>query len=327
MEWRILMGKRGISTLSKWLCLTVLLGLLVGCSLNPVENYNTSKQKETSSIDHRRYLRLTPEYEVEDFEYIEDGNGIVIDWKVTNQDELDKNNGVEEDFAATSQSFIVRNNMKLRSDVASKEMADDEYFYLDIFDLRGSSIPKKKIDLWELTQEYLQDDHYKLFGVGSTGIYEKNGEFFVSVGVRKGKVKKYLSLNLDTLKIVGEIPESQADFRTNHFDSVWAKSGDEQIFHRDYYYTKSDKYKGTINLKNAFPSAWELFGEEDAVAYRLVNLQGDSVTNASQLLDVYSLFLDEGVSIYDVGVLDAIATSDGQEHRITKFEDIEKYSK
>lgn len=321
------MKKLEIKKLISLLCLTSLFFILVGCSLNPVENYNTSKQKETSSTDHRRYRRLTPEYEVEDFEYIEDGNGIVIDWKVTNKDELGKNNGVEEDFAATSQAFIVRNHMKLRDDFATKDMAEDEYFYLDIFDLRGTRIKKRQVDLWELTQEYLQDDSYGLLGVESGGIHEKNGKFYISVEVKRDKVKKYLFLNLDTLMFEGESSENNHLTVSYNFRSVWAETNEDQVIYLGYDFKKLRDYKGSINLKQTYPSAWKLFNQDDAVAYQLLDLKGKEVMNAPELLDVYSLFLDKGVSIYDVGVIEGRFSNDGQNHRIISYEDVEKYAK
>lgn len=303
--------------------------LLVGCSLNPVDNHNRNQTPKTASTQIE-FHTLTPQYEIEDYEYIADGNGIVIDWKITNQKELDMNDTESPDFLATSQAFIVRNNLRLRNITAegSSEMKNDEYFYLDIFDLRGKTITKKQVDLWKLTQDYLKDDTYHLFRIEADSIYEENGTYHVSIGVKKDRKYRYLSLNLDTLVIDSEIPQSDIGLKAQHsFRLVKPKSGKEQVSKIHNQFGKKSSYQGNINLKNVSPSAFKLFDKKDATAYQLFHIKGHEITNAPQLLDLYSLFLDEGVSIYDVGVLGSDFTSDGQEHRITKYEDLELYIK
>lgn len=308
------------------LILTMVLGMsLVACG--QLEGLKDTKASTTSE-----YANVTPVYDVEDYTFFADGNGIVIDWKVTNQDELSHLNVWPQDFVSANKNYLIRNVKKTRNfeGVMSKEGQDDEYVSLDVFNLKSPTLEKKRIDLWEVSQAYLKDDNYVVSGVGTLGLFREGEVNYALVGVRNDNESKGLLLNLETGVIDGELPEDELVLTNYSYISVYPKEeGNKEP--KVYVFTSGvallPSYDGNINLKDRDTKAYSMISQEYSVAYPLVDIEDRTIQNPEGIIAVEELFLDRGVSFYDVAVIDEYASKDGKEHRITKFEDIETYAR
>ncbi|HFU4501719.1 TPA: hypothetical protein ACGPA6_001119 [Streptococcus suis] len=279
---------------------------------------------------------ITPVLEMEDYRFVADGNGIVIDWKVTNQDEVEQAGSDGFDELAANKSYLIRNVIKkLDRNLGPtiKEMGEEEYHYLDIYDLRTPSLTKKRIDLVEVSLAYLKDENYKVYSAGGKGNLFQIGESnytMIHVGKLQGEdiKSKNLLLNLDTGLVEGEAPESDPQLTNREF--LYLDTYVEGISQLSFGYSgtrKTDLYDGSINLRDVDVHAAVILDQEDAEAYPLYEIVDNTIINQEGIIATEELFMNSGLKFYDHAYLDRVATVDGEDHRITKFEDIATYAK
>ncbi|HFU4500375.1 TPA: hypothetical protein ACGPA6_000188 [Streptococcus suis] len=307
--------------------------LIIGCS------------GQESEVKEEIYRSLTAEYEIEGYQFVADGNGIIIDWKVTNQDDLDRNGRIYNDTAiATSRDFLVREVLRAKNgyDFLTRDHTDKEYFYLDVYDLRTSNLEKKRIDLWEVTQAYLKDEHYTLMGIwyAPYSLFREGETTYALISIGEGEdldAERVLTLilNLETGVIEGEMSENELPITNREYLGVDVNQEEEhQVGFLSDGTTKLDGYDGSINLKEMEPSAFKVFNEEGAEAYRLWDIEARTLRNPEMIYKAWELFLDTGTHFYDVAVLSyrLDSTINGElksewiKNRITRFEDIATYA-
>ncbi|WP_170242719.1 hypothetical protein [Streptococcus suis] len=292
--------------------------LLTACTQAKAVN---NKETDLSDFD-----TITPVLEVEDYTYVADGNGIIIDWKVTNQDEI-RGSG---DLTVANKNYLIRNVYKKRYPrEATKDMKEDEYVCLDVYDLRTSNLEKKRIDLWEVSQAYLQDEDYVVYGAGGSGNLFQIGEAnYTMIDVGKDKHFKNLLLNLDTGLVEGEAPETDPQITNREFlYLITYVEGESQFLLTSSGSVKSDFYDGSINLRDVDLHAAVILDQEDAEAYPLYEIVDNTIVNQEGIIATQELFMNSGMTFYDTAYLSMLATIDGKDHRITKFEDIATYAK
>lgn len=274
---------------------------------------------------------LSPQYEVEDYQFIADGNGIVIDWKITNKWELSWYSNAENTQynMATSKAFLIQEVVKLRNSKLTNQSKRDEYFYLDIFDLRNNPIKKKRIDLWALVPEELKEDH-ELFGIISDSIFVEDGSYYGIVILHK-KTKEYpgiayLKLNLETGLLEGLLDYGDK-FITNPLYDMLDTIISIAPVDGPYYnvYQKTENYDGQINLAVTDETAAQLFSKEHAVAYQLVDIENLTVKNNRELIDLRTQFLPIGTTVYDVSNFTWLIGDEKENRRVTSFEEFEQY--
>ncbi|NQG20118.1 hypothetical protein HO710_09175 [Streptococcus suis] len=279
---------------------------------------------------------ITPVLEVEDYRFVADGNGIVIDWKVTNQEEVEQARIEDDDDPAANKNYLIRNVVKKRDrfpEPTIKELGEDEYIYLDVYDLRTPSLTKKRIDLVEVSLAYLKDEGYKVYGAGGLGELFQIGESnytMIHVGKLHGEdiKSKNLLFNLDTGLVEGEAPESDPQLTNREF--LYLDTYVERKSQVSFGYSgtrKTDLYDGSINLRDVDVHAAVILDQEDAEAYPLYEIVDNTIVNQEGIIATEELFMNSGLKFYDYAYLDRVATVDGEDHRITKFEDIATYAK
>ncbi|HFI0234647.1 TPA: hypothetical protein ACGPBC_000203 [Streptococcus suis] len=274
---------------------------------------------------------ITPVLEVEDYRFVADGNGIVIDWKVTNQDEVEQAGSDGFDDPAANKNYLIRNVIKKLDrnfGPTIKEMGDEEYHYLDVYDLRTPSLTKKRIDLVEVSLAYLKDEDYKVYGAGGFDNLFQNGKSnYTYISVGKDGIEKGLLLNLDTGLIEGESTYTYPQLTNREFFYFSNEIEKEQYILTSGGFGKTDFYDGSINLRDVDVHAAVILDQEDAAAYPLYEIVDNTIVNQEGIIATEELFMNSGLKFYDYAYLDGISTFDGEDHRITKFEDIATYAK
>lgn len=217
---------------------------------------------------------ITPVLEVEDYRFVADGNGIVIDWKVTNQDEVEQAGSDGFDELAANKSYLIRNVIKKLDrnfGPTIKEMGEEEYHYLDIYDLRTPSLTKKRIDLVEVSLAYLQDENYKVYGAGRfDNLFQIGESNYTYISVGKDGIEKGLLLNLDTGLVEGEAPYTKPQLTNReYFNLSTYVEGESQLLFIGDGSRKTELYDGSINLRDVDVHAAVILDQEDAEAYTL----------------------------------------------------------
>ncbi|MBM7314561.1 hypothetical protein JN540_03825 [Streptococcus suis] len=275
---------------------------------------------------------ITPVLEVEDYRFVADGNGIVVDWKVTNQDEVEQAGSEGSEFPAANKNYLIRKVLKKRSrypDPTIKELGEDEYIYLDVYDLRTPSLTKKRIDLVEVSLAYLQDENYKVYGAGRfDNLFQIGESNYTYISVGKDGIEKGLLLNLDTGLVEGEAPYTKPQLTNReYFNLSTYVEGESQLLFIGDGSRKTELYDGSINLRDVDVHAAVILDQEDAEAYPLYEIVDNTIVNQEGIIATEELFMNSGLKFYDYAYLDRVATVDGEDHRITKFEDIATYAK
>ena len=204
-------------------------------------------------------------------------------------------------------------------------MKSDEFAYLDIFDLTNKKAPKKEIDVWKLMVNYLKNDQIELHGTLPTLRRIGNNDYVV-LSITEQKKYRYFLLNLRTLKIDAEKTEQELNQRNKIDVMLYTKealrAGVEPF---DNGFWKSEDYKGGINLKRSNSSAFTLFSKKNGFAYKVINSENGIIINSKELINLETEFLKTGVSVYDGLYLPGKWSTEGQDTKITSYEDIQKY--
>ena len=312
-------NNNSIFTSSRLLLGTIFIFLLFGCSKHLEDD-----QKKSSSSDRNEYFSVyNLNADIHKFEFIHDKNGIIVEWDFENNKVAKAINS--SDWIRVNPNFLVREREKLRRATASKEMKSDEYAYLDIFDLTNKKASKKEIDVWKLMVNYLKNDQIEFHG--TLPILRKIGNNdYVVLSITEQKKYRYFLLNLRTLKIDAEKTEQELN-ATNQIDlrlftDEKNRSGVEPF---DNGFWKSQNYNGDINLKHSDPSAFNLFSKKNSFAYKVINEENGTIKNGRELINLETEFLKTGVSAYDGLYLPGKWSTEGQDTKITSYEDIQKY--
>ncbi|MCK3943018.1 hypothetical protein HCC47_09410 [Streptococcus suis] len=307
-----------------------IVGLLSLCFLlSACSQANAVKPEEDKLYED---YDITPVLEVEDYRFVADGNGIVIDWKVTNQDEVEQAGSDGFDAPVANKNYLIRNVIKKLDrnfGPTIKEMGEEEYHYLDIYDLRTPSLTKKRINLLEVSLAYLKDEDYKVYGAGSfDNLFQIGDSNYTYISVGKDGIEKGLLLNLDTGLVEGESPYTYPQLTNREFFSLSTYvEGESQLLFMGDGSRKTDLYDGSINLRDVDAHAAIILDQEDAEAYTLYEVVDNTIVNQEGIIATEELFMNSGLKFYDHAYLDRVATVDGEDHRITKFEDIATYAK
>ena len=204
-------------------------------------------------------------------------------------------------------------------------MKSDEFAYLDIFDLTNKKSTKKEVDVWKLMVTYLKNDNIELHGSLPT-LRRIGANDYVVLSITEQKKYRYFLLNLKTLKIDAEKTEQELNQRNKIDVMLYTKealrAGVEPF---DNGFWKSEDYKGGINLKRSNSSAFTLFSKKNSFAYKVINSENGIIINSKDLINLETEFLKTGASVYDGLYLPGKWSTEGQDTKITSYEDIQKY--
>ena len=298
------------------ICLIFIL-FISACS-SQEKNEKSSNKKESY-----QYTIYNANADIQNFEFIHDKNGIIVEWDFENNKVAKAINS--SDWIRVNPNFPVRERQKLRRATASKEMKSDEFAYLDIFDLTNKKATKKEVDVWKLMVTYLKNDNIELHGSLPT-LRRIGANDYVVLSITEQKKYRYFLLNLKTLKIDAEKTEQELNQRNKIDVMLYTKealrAGVEPF---DNGFWKSEDYKGGINLKRSNSSAFTLFSKKNSFAYKVINSENGIIINSKDLINLETEFLKTGASVYDGLYLPGKWSTEGQDTKITSYEDIQKY--
>jgi putative lipoprotein len=298
------------------ICLIFIL-FISACS-SQEKNEKSSNKKESY-----QYTIYNANADIQNFEFIHDKNGIIVEWDFENNKVAKAINS--SDWIRVNPNFLVRERQKLRRATASKEMKSDEFAYLDIFDLTNKKATKKEVDVWKLMVTYLKNDNIELHGSLPT-LRRIGANDYVVLSITEQKKYRYFLLNLKTLKIDAEKTEQELNQRNKIDVMLYTKealrAGVEPF---DNGFWKSEDYKGGINLKRSNSSAFTLFSKKNSFAYKVINSENGIIINSKDLINLETEFLKTGASVYDGLYLPGKWSTEGQDTKITSYEDIQKY--
>ena len=151
--------------------------------------------------------------------------------------------------------------------------------------------------------EYVKNDDFVLYGPFPT-LRKMNGNDYAIIEIRKQTQPRYFLLNLKTLKIDKETTEEELNEKNRVYLSISIRKGyADGVYPFDNGFWKDESYKGNINLKASYPSAFKLFSKQEGFAYKVINSENGVITNGKELIDLETEFLKLGSSVYDYAYL------------------------
>lgn len=311
---------KNLNKICKFIICLISILFISACS-SQEKNEKSSNKKESY-----QYTIYNANADIQNVEFIHNKNGIVVEWKFDENEHKESIASPDSsDWVRVNSNYLVRHRERVRGVVPSKKMKSDEFAYLDIFDLTNKKAPKKEIDVWKLMVNYLKNDQIEFHG--TLPILRKIGNNdYVVLSITEQKKYRYFLLNLRTLKIDAEKTEQELNV-TNQIDirlftDEKNRSGVEPF---DNGFWKTQNYNGDINLKHSDPSAFNLFSKKNSFAYKVINEENGTIKNGRELINLETEFLKTGVSAYDGLYLPGKWSTEGQDTKITSYEDIQKY--
>ena len=302
------------------LVFAVCLLLVAGCvSHKKIEKSDKSKESYEFSVYNAKS-------DIKDFQFIHAKNGLVVEWKF---DEKERKKSLKSpdssDWVRVNSNYLVRQRNRVRDIIPSKKMKSDEYAHLEIYDLTGSKAKRKEVDLWKMMVEYVKNDDFVLYGPFPT-LRKMNGNDYAIIKIMKRTQPRYFLLNLKTLKIDKETTEEELNEKNRVYLSISIRKGyADGVYPFDNGFWKDESYKGNINLKASYPSAFKLFSKQEGFAYKVINSENGAITNGKELIDLESEFLTLGSSVYDYAYLPKELSIENKDTKISQFDEIQQY--
>jgi len=312
--------KRSKYRIGTMLVFAVCLLLVAGCeSQKKIEKSDKSKESYEFSVYNAKS-------DIKDFQFIHAKNGLVVEWKF---DEKERKKSLKSpdssDWVEVNSNYLVRQRNRVRGIIPSKKMKSDEYAHLEIYDLTGSKAKRKEVDLWKMMVEYVKNDDFELYGSFPT-LRKMNGNDYAIIKIMKQTQPRYFLLNLKTLKIDKEITEEDVNEKNRVYLSISTLKGyTAGVLPFDNYFWKEKSFKGDINLRASYPTAFNLFSKPEGFAYKVINSENGVITNGKELIDLETEFLKLGSSVYDYAYLPKELSVENKDTKISQFDEIQQY--
>ena len=293
---------------------------IAGCeSKKKIEKSDKDKESYEFSVYNAKS-------DIKDFQFIHAKNGLVVEWKF---DEKERKKSLKSpdssDWVEVNSNYLVRQRNRVRDIIPSKKMKSDEYAHLEIYDLTGSKAKRKEVDLWKMMVEYVKNDDFELYSPFPT-LRKMNGNDYAIIKIMKQTQPRYFLLNLKTLKIDKETTEEELNEKNRVYLSISIRKGyADGVYPFDNGFWKDESYKGNINLKASYPSAFKLFSKQEGFAYKVINSENGVITNGKELIDLETEFLKLGSSVYDYAYLPKELSIENKDTKISEFDEIQKY--
>ena len=311
---------KNLNKICKFIICLISILFISACS-SQEKNEKSSNKKESY-----QYTIYNANADIQNVEFIHNKNGIVVEWKFDENEHKESIASPDSsDWVRVNSNYLVRHRERVRGVVPSKKMKSDEYAYLDIFDLTNKKATKKEVDVWKLMVNYLKNDNIELHGTLPT-LRRIDANDYVVLSITEQKKYRYFLLNLKTLKIDAEKTEQELNEKNKIdllLDTKEALRAGVEPFDNGFW--KSEDYKGGINLKRSNSSAFTLFSKKNSFAYKVINSENGIIINSKDLINLETEFLKTGASVYDGLYLPGKWSTEGQDTKITSYEDIQKY--
>ena len=333
---------------------SVLLGVLLLWGYHTYQQSEQDKQErqksEQAKQERQKYENMdyyTGKWEIDSYEFLEDGRGVAVHWKSLNPDEdrlfQKYNPRFGDSFArtngASNQRYITRLNIKIQSGSLARSRPQDEsdgYFTLSIYRIRDRRLEESKVDLYHLVGDY--NENY--FPVPTGDIVEINGKDYLPIAVHNPDwyitKRKQLWLNLETKQIDWEDTKIQQYPKTPSVDLGSSKEKLIEMTILQTYYDSlrqnqlsfhQDVLKGSV-LETAAPKVYQLLSEQDSQFFLLIDSKYDYdkvYGDVPQFLDLYQLFVPANTNLYEGITIPAELSKDDQEHSVNTKEEFDLY--
>ena len=294
---------------------------LIACSQK-----EKNSQKSDDTGNSKQFFIYNPQAEVKNFEFINDHNGVVVEWDFNKKEKEESQSATTNaSWVTVNSDYLVRKRAKVRHSSVTKKMKSDEYFYLDIYHLANQKASKKEVNVWQKLVDYLGENDFELIGYLSTLRKFESNDYAV-LTIYSEKNYRYFLLNLKTLKIDGEKTKEELEENGRialELDSNKAFSAGVKQLGNSFW--KADTYKGNINLKNNNSSAFDLFSKKDSFAYKVIKSENGMITNGKELLDLESEFIPVGKSVYEDLYIPSKWSINGRDQKIVSYDEIQEY--
>ena len=316
--------------------------------------YQHHQQKEKAKQEREKYENYdyyTGKWEIDSYQFLEDGQGVVVHWKSLTPEEdklfikyaYAKGGNLLGPHGASNKRYIVRsyfNNSTYRWTQKLPKEDPDVYFALSIYRIRDQKLEGSQVDLYKLVENY--NPNYVPENTG--GIEEINGKDYLPIKVYKldsrNSKARQLWLNLETKKIEWEdgkiqkypekIPSVELGGLKKTLEDSTTSTETANLF--DVYNQNQltffpNKLKGSM-LEKVDPKAYQLLSKKDSQIYFLTDSKVDYYRvygNVQQFIDLYQLFVPANTNLYEGITIPAELSKDGQVHQVNTKEEFETY--
>lgn len=328
--------------------LTIVGSVLLGVLL--LWGYHSYQQSEQAKQERQKYENMdyyTGKWEIDSYEFLEDGRGVAVHWKSLNPDEdrlfQKYNPRFGDSFArtngASNQRYITRLNIKIQSGGLARNRPQDEsdgYFTLSIYRIRDRRLEESKVDLYHLVGDY--NENY--FPVSTGDIVEIKGKDYLPIAVHNPDwyitKRKQLWLNLETKQIEWEDTKIPQYSETPSVDLGPLKEKLIEMTILQTYYDSlrqnqlsfhQDVLKGSV-LETAAPKVYQLLSKQNSQFYLLIDSKiynHEVYGDVPQFLDLYQLFVPANTNLYEGLTIPAELSKDDQEHSVNTKEEFDLY--
>lgn len=310
-------------TFLRSLGLLIGIGLLVSISVYTYQGYLTKK--------YSGFLYYTGKAKIDSYQFIADGQGVVVHWEPVNSEEkeLRKYNEylITEWRNPTSQHYVLRDNMKLPkhpSDI-HETVRKDAYWTLSMYKIEGNRLKEEpEIDLLSIV------DHYKKGYISNDigPVFSYKGKDYVTLYVRplkERKSEKKVFLNLQARKIeevaaleTMEDPLPQTGINVKDFKKLGIK---KEIIDINQFVVEKKTLKTSPISKDR--KAMSILEKENSKIIVLNNK--NTIDFGLRLVLVYPLFYPKGYSPNEYLYIPKALSVDGQEHDTKNKQEFDQY--
>lgn len=332
------------------LCGSLLLAIAVAVFglLTFLDHQKQEKAKQERE-KYENYFYYTGQWEIDSYQFLEDGRGVVVHWKSLTPEE-DKlfakyyphsSANLLNAHGASNQKYIVREFLKKLKDIPDYQWPKDEsegYYKLSINTIQNKHIKKEEVDLYRLVKNYNKN----YFPVETGGIQEINGKDYLPIKIYittdNKRVSKNLWLNLETKKIEWEDSKEQRGMKTplvdlgklkvileNHGPVGITNIYDDMNQNQLTFFP--NKLKGSV-LEKSDPKAYQLLRKKDSQLYILLDAElyyNVVFGNVQEFINLYQLFVPANTNLYEGITIPAELSKDGQVHQVNTKEEFEAY--
>lgn len=300
---------------------------------------------------YENYFYYTGQWEIDSYQFLEDGRGVVVHWKSLTPEE-DKlfakyNPDLSENYlgvhGASNERYIIRQNIKKLKNIPTMSFPKDDsegYFKLSIYKIQNHTLQKEDLDLYRFVKKY--NKAYK--PVEIEAIIEKDGKDYLPIKsyltTEEKTISKYLWLNLETKKIECEDTKVQYNSHKDIFvdlgklkdrisestDNLNSTTGLD-LANQNMLSFKINVLKNSV-LETKDPKAYQLLSKKDSKFYILIDskLDYDMVYgNVQQFINLYQLFVPANTNFYEGITISAELSKEGQVHQVNTKEELDRY--
>lgn len=300
---------------------------------------------------YENYFYYTGQWEIDSYQFLEDGRGVVVHWKSLTPEE-DKlfakyNPDLSENYlgvhGASNERYIIRQNIKKLKNIPTMSFPKDDsegYFKLSIYKIQNHTLQKEDLDLYRFVKKY--NKAYK--PVEIEAIIEKDGKDYLPIKsyltTEEKTISKYLWLNLETKKIECEDTKVQYNSHKDIFvdlgklkdrisestDNLNSTTGLD-LANQNMLSFKINVLKNSV-LETKDPKAYQLLSKKDSKFYILIDskLDYDMVYgNVQQFINLYQLFVPANTNFYEGITIPAELSKEGQVHQVNTKEELDRY--